>query len=199
MAGIRGVAAASAWVMLLALAGCANRTDTAPAGPRDTGSPGVDLQIRGVVEFVPPGSAEEPPSPTCDGQDEPVADCVAANLDAEEIVLAGAEPDGGTYVLGPVIVDASDVQQAVAVSPPTGSTEWVVQIQLTPAGTSTFASATETLAGRRVAIVIDGEILSAPTVQVPITSGAIQLQGSFDQGEAAALASHLTRQTDASP
>lgn len=186
----RGVVGAS--LLLLALAGCSGSSDPGPSGPRETGSPAVDLQVRGVVEFVSPDSTTEPPPLTCDGQDGPIADCVAANHGEEHLVLVGPEPDGGTFVLGPVIVDGSDVLAANVLPPPTSGLGWAVAIQLTPAGASAFAEETGASVGDRIAMVVDGQVVSAPTVAVPITSGAIHIGGSFAEAEADALASSFT-------
>ena len=151
-----------------------------------------------MTELFHESSAQEPPPPTCDGQTAPVAACAASNHDADELILIG--PEGETFVLGPLIVDGSSVRSAQAVPPQLGTDpSWAVQVQLTPRATDAFTAATETLLARQIAFVIDGAIVSAPVVQAPITSGAMQVTGTFDEAEARALASSLDPGTDASP
>jgi preprotein translocase subunit SecD len=45
--------------------------------------------------------------------------------------------------------------------------------------------------GSRIAIVVDGRIVSAPTVQVPISSGEVVVASGLTERAAASLASRL--------
>ena len=47
------------------------------------------------------------------------------------------------------------------------------------------------MVGQRLGIVLDGEVISAPNIQTPITGGSGQITGNFDQKEAIDLASAL--------
>lgn len=42
--------------------------------------------------------------------------------------------------------------------------------------------------GQQIAIVIDGEVVSAPIVNEPILGGSVQISGGFGEGEAQELA-----------
>ncbi|MDD3024591.1 MAG: protein translocase subunit SecD, partial [Syntrophomonadaceae bacterium] len=55
-------------------------------------------------------------------------------------------------------------------------------------GTKLFADATTANVGKPLAIVIDGQIISTPTVQVPITDGSARITGTFTAKEAENLA-----------
>jgi preprotein translocase subunit SecD len=94
-------------------------------------------------------------------------------------------------VLGPRIVDASDVENAAADPDAPPSSGWSVSVNLTAEGTAAFETATETTIGSRIAIVVDGRIVSAPTVEAPITSGDVVVASGLTEREATSLASRL--------
>ena len=63
-----------------------------------------------------------------------------------------------------------------------------VSIDLTSRGGKVFATLTEQNVGRRMAIVLDGVVKSAPTIRERILGGAAQITGSFSHEEASDLA-----------
>lgn len=93
---------------------------------------------------------------------------------------------------GNVVLDGSDIadaQGAVSQDPNTGVKEYVVSLTLTKDGTEKFAKATEENLNKAIAIVYDGETISAPTVQNVISDGKAQINGQKDIDEAKELAS----------
>jgi preprotein translocase subunit SecD len=71
----------------------------------------------------------------------------------------------------------------------------IVNVRLNEAGTRRFATATRTSIGQRLAIVLDGHVLTAPTVMSPIEEGEIQISGHFTAAEARDLADMLAPST----
>jgi preprotein translocase subunit SecD len=67
----------------------------------------------------------------------------------------------------------------------------VVAFRLNAEGTRKFALLTRNSIGRPVAIVVDGQVVSAPIVQEPILAGAGEIGGSFSFDETARLAARL--------
>jgi SecD/SecF fusion protein len=67
----------------------------------------------------------------------------------------------------------------------------IVTFRLDNAGARTFAAITEANVGSPFAIVLDGEVLSAPVIQEPITGGAGQISGNFTVQQASDLAALL--------
>ncbi|MDO4329314.1 MAG: protein translocase subunit SecD [Lachnospiraceae bacterium] len=59
----------------------------------------------------------------------------------------------------------------------TQAQQYVVQLTLTDEGAATFAKITEENLGKRIAIVYDDQIVSAPTVQTAITGGQCEITG----------------------
>ncbi len=70
----------------------------------------------------------------------------------------------------------------------TQTNETVVSFSLDRAGAKKFAKATSTGVGKRLAIVLDGKIISAPTVREPIVGGTGQISGNFTFQSATDLA-----------
>ncbi len=66
-----------------------------------------------------------------------------------------------------------------------------IDFTLTPDGTGAFGDVTRENVGRRLAVVLDGEVFSAPVIQSPIETGHGQITGSFDIKEAFELANVL--------
>lgn len=67
----------------------------------------------------------------------------------------------------------------------------VVNLQFTTEGGSKFEKITADSVGKRVAIVLDKEVISAPVVQEKITGGNAQISGSFTLDEAKKLSIQL--------
>ena len=95
---------------------------------------------------------------------------------------------------GAVVLEGTDVADAQAGSRTdemTGTREYVVSLTLTDEGATKFGVATAANIGRQIAIVYDGEIISAPTVNEAINNGQAQISGSFTYEEADQLASTI--------
>jgi hypothetical protein len=169
---------------------CSSTPDTPPPWGSTAVSNGGVFQLRPVVEVVPRSAAAwDQTELTCAGRGEGLRDCVGAALEAPRIVLLG--PAGDKYVLGARIVDASDVENAGAVTDAPPSSGWSVSVNLTAHGTAAFGTATESAMGSRIASVVDGRIVSAPTVQAPITSGNVVVTSGLTEREARSLATRL--------
>jgi preprotein translocase subunit SecD len=67
----------------------------------------------------------------------------------------------------------------------------VVSIRFDSGGSSTFAKVTAQSVGQRFAMVLDGKVLSAPSINEPILGGSAQISGSFSVASANALAISL--------
>ncbi|MCL2865409.1 MAG: protein translocase subunit SecD [Lachnospiraceae bacterium] len=96
---------------------------------------------------------------------------------------------------GDIILTGTEVSTASAgsVQDNLGNTEFAVSLTFTAEGTQMFADATTRAfaAGETIAIYYDGEIISAPNVNVPITNGEAQISGNFTFDEAERLASTI--------
>lgn len=90
-------------------------------------------------------------------------------------------------------LDGSAVKSAQAVvdAMSANGDRWQIEFTLTPDGSKAFGSLTRELVGRPLGIFFDGEEISAPNVNTPITGGHGQITGSFTKDEAVMLANYL--------
>ena len=95
-----------------------------------------------------------------------------ANKILEELGKPGSlefqNEDGETILAG---TDIKTAEAGTQSNSTTGSKDYVVQLTLTDEGAKKFAEVTEANIGKRLPIVYDGEVISAPTVQSAITGG----------------------------
>jgi hypothetical protein len=115
--------------------------------------------------------------------------------DAAGSQVVSCDPTGSKYVLGPAVLTGQDITK-VQVNLGGGGTEWVVELTLDGRAKSAFGALTTTqyndyyqpfqLGGgtnqndqvlAETAIVLDGDVQSAPVAQTPITGGQLQISG----------------------
>ena len=99
------------------------------------------------------------------------------------------------FLLGPAVVEGTDLSNAYA-GVPQNQFNWMVFLEFTGDGGKKFAKATTFLASKpegqnAFAIVLDGKVMSYPTVKNPITDGKAQIEGSFTEEDARDLANVL--------
>ena len=95
---------------------------------------------------------------------------------------------------GDVVLTGSDIAKAEALMQQAQSgvgNEYVVALTLNDAGRTKFADATRKSIGQQIAIVYDGEVISAPSVNSAITDGNAVITGMADFDEANKLASTI--------
>ncbi|MFC7616118.1 hypothetical protein ACFQV2_24255 [Actinokineospora soli] len=69
---------------------------------------------------------------------------------------------------------------------------WVVIVTLTAQDAMEFGDWTTNHIGQQLAIVVDGDVVSAPTIEGPILGGSVQISGPFTKDEAEDLADAIT-------
>ena len=91
-------------------------------------------------------------------------------------VVPGRPPDTQSYTLeAKAIVTGETVEDARLIITPQG--EKAIGVKLDKSGTRKLADATAKGLGRRLAIVLDGQVISAPTVREPIEGGSLEISG----------------------
>jgi len=103
--------------------------------------------------------------------------------DSSDAIACSQSPQSGAwikYALGPVAVAGADISSAQAVI--NNTNQWVVNLNFDSKGTTQFANITSTLAkatspANQFAIVLDGQVQSAPLVQSAITGGQATIDG----------------------
>ena len=72
-----------------------------------------------------------------------------------------------------------------------GQKLWYVKLALDPQATDTL-SRRPTMAGSELALVLDGQVLSAPIIDSSMEDGHVGVTGNYDQAQATKLAHRLT-------
>ncbi|WP_329341316.1 protein translocase subunit SecD [Streptomyces sp. NBC_00663] len=102
------------------------------------------------------------------------------------------------YLLGPASLAGTEVKKADAIYNTQTAAGWQVNMTFTGSGAKKFGEVTGQLAQNATpplnefGIVLDGEVVSSPTVSQAITGGEAQISGSFTQEEAQSLANMLS-------
>ena len=155
---------------------------TAPADP----APSLDDSLawqpseRDNADFTAYTCGE--PSPTPSVTDQPLIAC------DESLTYK--------YLLGPALISGDKVTRAYA-NVPQQSVSWEVGLEFNETGAADFLTVTTHLATQtepmnQFAIVLDDQVISAPSVSNPIPGGRASISGSFTQTTATALANVLT-------
>ena len=130
------------------------------------------------------------------------ADTQSANVnpDTGELVpgdrpqwpLVACDDQGLKYLLSTSMVEGTDLDDASA-QIPQNDVNWVVSLDFNGHGSDLFADISRALYGtqKQFAIVLDGNVISAPTMEGIITNGQAQISGSFNQESAESLATSL--------
>ena len=173
-------------VGLSQLGGDAGGRGVDPGGP--TGAP-ADFQIREVKVSsltIQPGDVAQVQLDefTCPARPTPAP--------PDELQVA-CDGDGTKYLLEPAAVDGGVLSATSEI--PQGQVSWVVTLQLDDPATAALADLSRELVGTetQVALVVDGEVLSAPTFVGVIETGQLQISGGGEltEQDAAELAGRL--------
>lgn len=125
------------------------------------------------------------------------SDVLNGSTDDPTQYLISCERDGSVkYALAPADLVGTDIESATAGLPQTGAGGWQVDLQMTSEGAKKFADSTTKLSALespndQFAIVLDGVVISAPSVNEPIIGGSAVISGSFTADEARSLAQVL--------
>jgi preprotein translocase subunit SecD len=112
--------------------------------------------------------------------------------DVSETPLITCDEDGIAYLLSSSMIEGTDLSDAGAAIPQ-NQVNYVVTLSFNGAGTKTFADISNALVGteKQFAIVLDGQVLSAPTMDGRILDGNAQISGNFTEESANSLATSL--------
>ena len=122
-----------------------------------------------------------------------------ANAPKDQPVIACDPAGTAKYILGPVELDGSSITDATA-GMNTQNGQWVVNVVFDADGAKTFGEVSQRLyaftqAGKspqnQFAFVLDGAVISAPSMNGVILDGKPQISGSFTQESSKTLADQL--------
>ena len=106
--------------------------------------------------------------------------------------LVTCDENGVKYLLSVSMIEGTNLESAGA-GIPDQSVAWAVDLKFDGPGTEDFTQISRTLFGteKQFAIVLDGQVISAPTMNGVITNGEAQITGDFTEAEATSLATSL--------
>ncbi|MGW7252435.1 protein translocase subunit SecD [Streptomyces decoyicus] len=121
----------------------------------------------------------------------------AANTKPSDPIVACKQDGAQKYALGPVGVEGTDVSGAKAVFDSQQGQGWIVQMDFTSEGGKKFGDITGKLAAKappqnQFGIVLDGAVVSSPSVDKAIMGGGATISGGFTQQTAEDLGNMLS-------
>ena len=181
-------------------------TDDLRAAPADDDKPSPKPEQPTTPPTAPPQQQQPPGVPAelakklqklqCNTKEQraKASEQAAATKPGEPIVACDAK-EKIKYVLGPVGVDGKNVTDAKAQMDQQRG-QWIVTMSFDDKGSSAFGDITGKLAKKQqpqnqFAIALDGEVVSAPSVNERLTSNA-EISGSFTQASAEELGNILS-------
>ena len=153
---------------------------TVPAGTV-TGAPTTVAPVPADLPSIGEPISKFPTETTKLGEDNP--------NDAVILPEKRNDPDSRRYLLGPAEIQGAVVDTASAVVSQTG--QWTVDLNLNSRGSALWDAMANKYYQQRIAIVLDGEALSAPVIQERRFGGRAQISGNFSQRDAKDLATAL--------
>jgi len=130
----------------------------------------------------------------------------AEAYDNPYVQVVACDSSGNKYALDVAMVRGTQLSSATA-APSATSTQWTILLTLNSAGASALAALTSHLyytyfgaaqAGHQndlwldsIAVVVDGNVVSAPATAGPIPGGHLQIPGAFTRAQAEELAALL--------
>lgn len=154
------------------------------------------LEEREVIGALAPTDPAYASTPLTCGTvaEQATEECSFEALKDQKVVFK-ARDDATKYQLGPVEITGDAIDKATAAYDAGSSASvgqgWVIRFDLTNQGSDTFGDVTTRLDGKQLAIVVDDQVISAPTIQEPITNGSGEITGSFTERSAKDLATQL--------
>lgn len=156
------------------------------------------IQQTALLEFVDFGGLNAPQVSSLVGQRistlPPVENpCLAAGVGTTPIERPGAQNNPNTGQPFQTIMTGACLQGAQAAFGPVqqgGQSIWFIEFQVKPEAVGLFRSFTSARIGQPMAIVLDGEVLSAPTINSALDTGGV-ITGQFTRESSNQLALQL--------
>lgn len=178
----------------------ASASPAASASPKGSASPAASASPKASAQPTP-----NPSAPATSAQQKFATLTCTANTppksgadDPNQPIAACARDGSEKYLLEPAAVLGNQIKSASANLDAQSAQGWTVDLTFKGKGTSRWCDLTRKAfnAGQgtpanRVAIVLDGQVVSAPQIIQPICGGQAQITGQFTQAQAQDLANVL--------
>lgn len=173
---------------------------SATTSPSPTSTPSGEAEPRAGDAKAALAWREAPPAAWVKKFNEttcPISGDQPSDFDDPNNPLVTCDEDGAKYLLSAAVVEGKDLDEANAAQEQQ-NLQWVVQLKLKDAGARQFGQVSEALApkggalhGEQFAIVLDGNVISAPTMDAILSKEASISGGDMGQDEANSLATSL--------
>ncbi len=110
--------------------------------------------------------------------------------DPNKPLIACSDDGTAIYLLDKTLIAGTQIDTATSGQSTQGA-GWVVNMTFKSQGYSTWSSYTASNVGKLTAMTLDGQVISAPRINGPITTPGTEISGSFTQESAAGLANSL--------
>jgi preprotein translocase subunit SecD len=157
------------------------------------------VQTDAAASGVEPGGGAAPTDPNAPAVTQEDAANRYASLTCDSGTSSGNRPQDyvaecsddrtARYLLGPAIIEGTDVRKATASQQETTG-EWVIVLTFDDAAQATWSGYTASNIGNQVAFTLDGQVVSAPTIQSAI-DGPTTISGNFTEQSAKQLARQI--------
>ena len=192
-------------------AASASSSDSATAEPSDGSGDGTTPSSAPVTPSPEGGKDVGDPLTWADAPNQEAIDAFnaftcppagqAANVEDDPkkpLVTCGTDEDADgnefvtKYLLSASMIEGTELDNASAAIPQ-GQVNYVVQLDFNGEGTKQFTEISKALVNtdKQFGIVLDGQVISAPTMNGLITDGKPQIEGNFTQASAKSLATSL--------
>jgi preprotein translocase subunit SecD len=119
-----------------------------------------------------------------------------AVVDDPSIPIVTCDDQGQKYLLSPAVIEGTEIKSASALAPGSqqGQVDWEVQLQLKGHGADVQRDLSQSMQGNQnelVAIVLDGQVVTATYFKQVIPDGTSTIQGNFTETTAKSLATSL--------
>jgi preprotein translocase subunit SecD len=167
-------------------------TTPAPAPGSATPAGPADPELAAAIDTA--RQTRQSTDPAVQQQALAALDCTARDplrgYDDPTLPLVACKQDGTEkYVLGPVFLEGTQIDNAMAQQNQQGA-GWVISLTFKSEGAAIWGEYTTNNVGKNAAFVLDGEVVSAPTINQPIF-GTTEISGQFNQQSAQQLAGVL--------
>lgn len=183
------IGAAVGLALTALLVGCSNNPDAVET-VADTAAPPALPSITTTAAGQTSTSVAGPASTLVPSE---LGELAATFDDPTEPAIALGSDGLLVYVLGPVELDGRIVADASV----DNNSQWFVVVELTPEGSEAFDALAAEVIGSQLAVVLDGVVLSAPTVSASEFGGQLTVTGAFSGEDAAAIRDSVLAARDA--
>jgi preprotein translocase subunit SecD len=154
-------------LLVVALAGCTTeRVGPSRPSPSPASTASGPVDLRRPLELAPVVAAGEPS------------------------VTVAPDPDGTRLALAAPFLTITRLEGAT-VQFQEYANSWVLTLRMTGEDARTFGDWTAAHVGERLAVVVNGRVVFAPTIQAAITTGDVVIQGRYTEHQARDLLAQL--------